>query len=111
MYCSNCGQLIEENADVCPFCNSSLTKETVTEEKTTEEVVSNKKYSGKAIAGFIVSLVGILVLAIPCGIIGLVFSALGMKETETERKGKGLSIAGLVVSIIDVVLGIVMLAL
>ena len=70
------------------------------------------KFSGMAITGFVLSLVGILVLAIPCGIIGLVFSSVAMKDTlALVRRGRGMAIAGLVISIVDIVLGIVNIVL
>lgn len=84
------------------------------EAKTLEDGESTvaAKYSGKSIAGFVLSLVGILVAAIPCGIIGLVFSALGMRDVDAlAYRGKGLAISGLVISIIDIVVGIFYLAL
>ena len=50
-----------------------------------------KPYSGKAIAGFVVSLVGV-------GIVGLILSILGLKDTKDgEKRGRGLAIAGVVI--------------
>jgi len=109
MYCEKCGVLLDEN-NVCPNCNTQ-TLETESDKLETandSEKATAKKYSGKSITGFVLSLVGILVAAIPCGIIGLVFSALGMKDAEiNEYKGKGLAISGLIISIIDIVLGLI----
>ncbi len=68
------------------------------------------KSSGKAIAGFVLSIIGIIVLAIPCGIIGLILSALSFRETsDGSRRGRGLAIAGFVISIVDIVMGLVYL--
>ena len=119
MYCTRCGEPLEENAELCPVCKTPVTKESPTEEATEQNAAftapeapapapapANKKYSGKAIAGFVLSLVGLLIAAIPCGILGLVFSSISFKETESEKKGKGLAIAGLVISIVDIVAGI-----
>ena len=109
MYCEKCGVLLNEN-NICPNCNTQTAETEADKAVTTDnnEQTTAKKYSGKSITGFVLSLVGILIAAIPCGIIGLVFSALGMKDTETPQyKGKGLAISGLVISIIDIVLGII----
>ena len=109
MYCEKCGVLLDEN-NICPNCNTQTAETEADKAVTTDnnEQTTAKKYSGKSITGFVLSLVGILIAAIPCGIIGLVFSALGMKDIEThEYKGKGLAISGLVISIIDIVLGII----
>lgn len=118
MYCTRCGEPLEENAELCPVCKTPVIKETATEEKVAAEnsatatpqepapIPSKKKFSGKAIAGFVLSLVGLLVAAIPCGILGLVFSSISFKETESEKRGRGMAIAGLVISIVDIVSGI-----
>lgn len=44
------------------------------------------KYSGKAIAGFVLGLVGLIVSALICGTLGIIFSALGMVETQKKEK-------------------------
>ena len=108
MYCKNCGTELDEH-NVCPNCpapeaeNNQILLDSNTDGVRSEE----KKYSGKCIAGFVLSLVGFIVFAIPCGVLGLVFSSLGMKEADTNAlKGKGLAISGLVVSILDIVFGL-----
>ena len=109
MYCAKCGTQLEENAQICPNCSAVIAQESVEkapEETTTEVAPTPGKWSGKSITGFVLSLVGILIAAIPCGIIGLVFSALGLNDTGTKAlRGKGLAISGLVVSIVDIVIG------
>ena len=70
------------------------------------------RLSAKAIVGFVLSLVGLVVLALPCGVVGVVFAALAMKDVCSEIvRGKGMAIAGLVISIVDIVFGIINLAL
>jgi hypothetical protein len=68
-----------------------------------------QKTSGMAIAGLVLGLVGLL----PCfwlwfqlpGLLGLIFSSLGLKATSSGgRKGRGLAIGGLVVSIVCVLI-------
>ena len=64
------------------------------------------KYSGKAIAAFVLSLVSLVfTCAAPiCGILAIIFAALGQKEiNEKQLAGKGLAVAGLVMGIIAVV--------
>ncbi len=108
MICKHCGAEIAETEKVCPMCNSEV--ETVSEKREGTVVTENEpapKLSIKALVGFIVSLAGVLVLAIPCGVVGLVFSALGIKEMNTLSKvGRGFVISGLIVSIVDIILGI-----
>lgn len=128
MFCKNCGAKIEDNSKFCASCGSEIILETPIENNTPtqeQETIQNpnvestnntqaeniensaprKKFSGKGIAGFVLSLVGLFIFGIPCGILGVVFSSIAMKETKTKNlRGKGLAIAGLVISIIDIVL-------
>ncbi len=71
------------------------------------------KNNGMAVAGFVLSLVGL----IPCfwlfqipGLLGLVFSAIGKRQIDRSagaQKGRGLALAGLIIGIVLVVLAIV----
>ena len=57
-----------------------------------------------AVAGFICSLIGIFVAGLPLGILGVVFSAIGLNRSKREgRPLRGLAIAGVVLGIIAVV--------
>ncbi|MBQ7353425.1 MAG: DUF4190 domain-containing protein [Clostridia bacterium] len=71
-----------------------------------------EKYSGLAIASFVISLAGLIIAGIICGIIGTIFASIALyKMSQDSRiKGKGLALAGLVISIIDVVVMIIFLA-
>jgi len=65
---------------------------------------NQKQSNAMAIVGLIVGILGIILSFVPCigvwaivpGLLGVIFSALGMKKVE----GKGMAIAGLVLSII-----------
>lgn len=70
--------------------------EVITDENPTEE----KK--GFSIASLVLGLGGLLLFAIPCGILAIIFSILGRK-----KGGKGMATAGLVLGIIDVVFGVI----
>lgn len=61
---------------------------------------------GFAVAGFVCSLVGLIVFGIPLGILSVVFSgiALGRLKTNPNQAGKGMAIAGLVLGILDITL-------
>ena len=50
-------------------------------------------------------MVGIFISGLICGIVGVFFSVFALKEIKNKTKlnGKGLAIAGLVISIIDIV--------
>lgn len=69
------------------------------------------KTSGMAVAGFVLALVGLL----PCfwfwfqipGLLGLIFSIVGLKATSAQaKKGRGLAIAGTVVSSIAIAIAV-----
>lgn len=61
---------------------------------------------GQSIASMVLGLVGLLIFALPCGILAIIFSALGKK-----KGGKGFATAGLVLGIIDVVFGLIAIAM
>lgn len=71
-------------------------------------VVEAKKSNGLAIAGFVVSLVSLLLLP-GLGIVGLILSIIGLTKVKVINSGKGLSIAGIIISAIAIVWFIVSL--
>ena len=126
MFCKKCGNQLSEKDNFCTKCGYQVNE--VAEEKaaaveSTVEVApveveasapvasvvveEKKKMSGKSVAGFIVSLAGLFVSPIICGIIGIILSIKGMKQTKSgELRGRGLAIAGLVLGIISIPWGI-----
>ena len=63
---------------------------------------NNQSHNGSAIAGFVLSLVGLFPLIIIGSIIGIICSSValhGMSKS-ANKKGEGLAIAGLVIGII-----------
>jgi hypothetical protein len=86
--------------------NITGTPESLIQPLSQPEVVVQKKFSGKAIASFIVALAGLFIAAIICGIVGLVLGRVAIQEINTKGnlKGKGLAIAGMIISIIDIVI-------
>ena len=120
MFCKSCGAELPKDSKFCSFCGATVeeqptenspaetqqpTPETNTVVNELQTSATGKKFSGKAIAGFVLSLVGLFIAGLPCGILGIIFCSNGLKESSSgEYRGKGLSIAGLVISIIDIVL-------
>lgn len=73
----------------------------------------SKKVHWAALTGFVTSLVGLLFMPILLGIIGIVFSSIGLvqiKKSPELYKGKGFAIAGLVVGIVDVLIMFLLVA-
>lgn len=56
---------------------------------------------GLSIASMVLGLVGIVIAALPCGILAIIFSVLGRK-----KGGRGFATAGLILGIIDVAWGL-----
>ncbi len=56
---------------------------------------------GMSIASMVLGIVGLIIFALPCGILAITFSILGRK-----KGGKGFATAGLVLGIIDAAFGV-----
>ncbi len=91
MYCNNCGNQIDDNAYVCPYCGV----------KTGHGARTNEK-NILAIVGFVLSFL--------IAIAGLVCSILAYKKSkELNGEGETLAIAGIIISAISIVLSILLL--
>lgn len=72
--------------------------------ETTNNSVSPKMNNKAALASFILSLVGLIIAGIPCGIAAFITGIIGItKFDESKEKNKWMAIFGLVLGIIDVV--------
>lgn len=122
--CPKCNLELEENAKFCPQCGAALETEfaagetgerefSVENTAVGAEFHSGPAYSsqpvqyvqqrtnGMAIAGFVLS------FFVP--VLGIIFSAIGMKQTkENNEAGRGLAIAGLVISIVWVAIALIL---
>lgn len=114
MFCSKCGAELPEGAQWCPKCG---TQQGVTIQPQTQEINSQPQPAPGSIAGFIISLAGLLIDWLP--IAGLVLSIVG---TAICGKGKrqvaanpsaytstGLLTAGHIIGVIGIVFGAVYL--
>lgn len=105
MYCKNCGKEISDDSKYCPECGIEI-------ERIQDEYIFSdgyvKKTSVFGMIGFIGSICAIglyklgwiqlFVLAIP----SLIFSIIGLNDRRKQRKG--FSYAGLVLSIISIII-------
>lgn len=68
------------------------------------------KNSGLGLASFVLSLVGLLIAGIPCGILSIIFGAISIFKFNPEKqKNKWMGIVGLIIGIIDIVAVILIL--
>ena len=114
MFCRNCGFEILGGTNFCPRCGTPVTPPAYeTHEAPQTPNRSKNKCSVKGIVGFGLSLGAITLwyiwymslIGLGLGIAGLILSVLGAKETEMNQwKGKGFTTAGMIVSIIAIVL-------
>lgn len=78
------------------------------ENKVVEENKSKKENNKMAFASMICSLVGIIVAALAMGFAAVVTGIAGLKNFNPEtEKGKGFAISGIIIGVIDIILGIV----
>ena len=87
-YCRKCGKELDDNAVVCPHCGVLVDDNALKPKSTTNTI---------AIVGFIFSF--LIALA------GLICCIIGLKKSAETGTGKGLSIAGIVIAIVNMVLG------
>ena len=86
MFCKKCGAELAEGTKFCSSCGAEVVNETETQPTETqptetqnvaEQPVQTKaKFSGLAIAGFVLSLVGLIIFGIPCGVMGIIFTSI-----------------------------------
>ena len=67
-----------------------------------ENQTTCEEKKGLSIASMVLGIVGLIIFALPCGILAIIFSIVGKK-----KGGKGFATAGLVLGIIDVVFGLI----
>lgn len=93
MFCKNCGKEIDDKAVVCPYCGVLQDKSLAHSKQPTNTL---------AIVGFVLSFF--------IAIAGLICSILGRKRAnELGGNGKGLATAGIVISIVSMVISFIYL--
>ena len=107
MTCPHCNATLEEGATFCLNCGAALEAAAPAAEEAAPAAApaapAKKKVNGLAVAGFVVSLVGLFCFGWLCGILSIVFSAVALKQIPAKNQGgKGLAVAGLVIGIIDI---------
>ena len=66
--------------------------------------MENKKNNALALTSMILSLVGLIIFGLPCGIAAIITGIIGLVKFNPEtEKGKGMAIAGIAVGAVDIV--------
>lgn len=64
-----------------------------------------KRFNKKGIVSFVFSLIGTLILGLPCGLVALITGIIGLTSFKPEEeKGRWMAITGLVIGILDIIM-------
>ena len=103
MYCSNCGNNIPTDKTYCPYCGTQVKNNPINNGYYQNISYNNATAlrggtNGMAVAGF--------VLALVFPFLGLIFSCIGLANSKYyyNHNGRGLSIAGIIISLIPLIL-------
>ena len=108
MFCKQCGKPIDEGQEFCEECKGAASANAQAQTAQVNQNTGVKKQNSMALTSFIISLVGLLVAGLPCGIVAIITGIVGLVKFKPEaEKGKGFAIAGLVIGVIDAVLVII----
>ncbi len=120
-FCPYCNAVIESGNTFCMSCGADLSApaQNRTQYAPTRSPINSSapaansgNFCGKGVASLVLSLVSLffafscasIFISGICGILGIVFGALGMKQARAQNlSGRGLAIAGLVIGIISTV--------
>ena len=115
MFCLKCGKEIDNNATICPYCNSA-TENTVENIGNYEVNTAKPTSNGLEIASIVISAIGIG-LALLIALLGYIFGGAGLamaiiartKDGFTKQVATGmiLSIVALGTAVINSILGII----
>lgn len=97
-YCRNCGNKLKDDYKACPKCGTFIVK-------------NNNNNNYFSISGFIISIVSSLLC---CGIFNLVSLSLciaGLVTSNTYKNGKGYAIAGIIISILPMIMILIIIIL
>ncbi|MBQ4068327.1 MAG: zinc-ribbon domain-containing protein [Lachnospiraceae bacterium] len=106
-FCGDCGNQMQDTDNVCSQCGARVNKNIrVYYPKSNEPKATNIK----AVLALIIGIVSNVFFWLPflpviTSIIGIVVSIIGIKDASELKSGKGLAIAGLVCSILALIIG------
>ena len=100
-FCTNCGNEIQEGGDICLKCGKMLNGQN----KNNKE---ENKINVVSLVSFILGIIGFITsfifIGIIFGIIGFILAIVGLVTSKKNNSGKGFAIAGLIISIISIII-------
>lgn len=107
-YCTKCGIRMDDNDMVCPECGMQQGGYASPQEMQSIDGMRPQESNGKSVASLVLGIVGVIawclpILGLPVGVIGLI---MGIQEYNRSN-AKGMAMAGIVLSIICLVLTII----
>jgi len=100
-YCVNCGTKLEDKNNACYNCGTMVGGNV---KKNNTKTDDNNYF---AISGFVLSLVSTLLCCSLFNLVSLGLSIAGLANSKIYTKGRGLAIAGIIISIIPLLLTII----
>lgn len=107
MFCKNCGREIDDKASICIYCGVATGVKDPEQRAAEQSAKAPERHvNGVGIAGFVLGLLslwlGMYFCVVP--VIGLVLSSVGVGLRNRYTSSNGLAIAGLVLSIVSLVI-------
>lgn len=112
-FCPNCGKELENGVKFCASCGKAVDADSTATQSTTPVTNVNvnvqNESNGMATAGFVVSLVSWFLCCGSFSWLSLIFSIVGLVQSKSKNdKGKGLAIAGIIISALALLSGILL---
>lgn len=117
MFCAKCGKEMDDNAKFCPSCGADATVPTVSEQPSYQqpsydEPAYTEQSSGTGVGAMVCGILSLVLCWLPIVglVLGIVATILGGKGRRTLPPDKrGMALAGFIMGIIGMVIGIGML--
>lgn len=106
-YCRRCGVKLEEGMRFCPSCGAAVTEAYPGQVSGAAPRPRTASSNGLAVAGFVVSLVSLLINFLGIvGIVGLILSGIGLSQASREGDNRrGMALAGVIIGALSTLWG------
>lgn len=110
MHCSKCGAQNPEGTSICQSCGAPLAIAATVSTTTAASPPAPRESSGLAVAALVLGILGFFTGI--TAILAIIFGAVAMSQTKKNPSlgGRGMAVAGFVMGIVVVGLGLVFLA-